>query len=179
MVWQLVKEMSLKVQNSSTSVKSLERKRRGCREKLILKGKKTKRPSDWKTFLTNSENKEQLIDLMYDVWSQDDFLSKIEGRDVVLIKQGAAFQMSKEKGVVEIHDLISNQEETDSRIVLYSVYAASKGYEYVRVRTPDSDIFWILLYHARHINTTIFYDTGFGSKKRLINVSTLANHSFF
>ena len=42
---------------SSPSVKSLERKRRGSGEKLILKGKKTKKPCDWKSFLTNSEKK--------------------------------------------------------------------------------------------------------------------------
>ena len=49
---------------SSSSVKSLERKRSGSGEKLILKGKKTKKPSDWKSFLTNSENKKQLIELI-------------------------------------------------------------------------------------------------------------------
>ena len=79
---------------SSSSVKSLERKRRVSGEKLILKGKKTKKPSDWKSFLTNSENKKQLIELIYNVWSETEFLSKIDGQSVTLIKEGEAFEMS-------------------------------------------------------------------------------------
>ena len=128
-----------------------------------MKGKKTKKPSDWKIFLSNSENKEQLIELMFTVWSQTDFLNKIEGRNVTLIKQGEAFKMSKD-GVERIRNLRSNQEDTDFRVVLYAMYADSQGYPYVRVKTPDSDIFWILLYHASLINTVVLYDTGYGNK---------------
>ena len=79
---------------SSSSVKSLERKRRGSGEKLILKGKKAIKPSDWKSFFTNSENKKQLIELIYNVWSETEFLSKIDGQSVTLIKEGEAFEMS-------------------------------------------------------------------------------------
>ena len=43
------------------SVKSMERRRRGCGEKLILKGEATKKPQDWKLFLSNDENKIQFI----------------------------------------------------------------------------------------------------------------------
>ena len=71
---------------------------------------------------------------------------------------------------------MSNQEETDSKVVLCSMYAAEKGYQYARVRSPDSDIFWILMYHARKINTTILFDTGLGNKKRLINITNISNH---
>ena len=39
------------------SVKSIERKRRG--EKLLLTGGATKRPPDWKSFMSNDENKTQ------------------------------------------------------------------------------------------------------------------------
>ena len=49
-------------------VKGVERKRRGCGEKLIVRGEKTRRPKDWKDFLTNDENKEQLIRLLLSTW---------------------------------------------------------------------------------------------------------------
>ena len=70
----------------------------------------------------------------------------------------------------------SDQEETDSRVVLYCIYAAEQGYQYARVRSPDSDIFWILLYHAREIDITILFDTGHGNKKCLINITNLSKH---
>ena len=51
------------------SIKSMERKHRGCSEKLIVTGKNTKKPPDWKTFLANEENNKQLIELLCCVWS--------------------------------------------------------------------------------------------------------------
>ena len=101
----------------------------------------------------------------------------IEERRVILVKEGDAFQISPEQeGQLTIPELKSNQEETDSRVILYCNYAAKQGYQNARVRTPDSDIFWILLCHARNIATTILFDTGHGSKKSLINITRLSHH---
>ena len=41
------------------SVKAVERRRRGCAEKLVLQGELTKHSGDWQTFFTNDENKIQ------------------------------------------------------------------------------------------------------------------------
>jgi hypothetical protein len=46
----------------------MERKHRGCSEKLIVTGETTEKPPDWKTFLANEENKKQLIELLCRVW---------------------------------------------------------------------------------------------------------------
>ena len=68
----------------------------------------------------------------------------------------------------------SNQEETDTRVVLYLHHAVSLGYRKAVVRTPDTDIFFILLYHAHTIDLTIYLDTGSGKHRQLINISELA-----
>lgn len=70
-----------------TSVKALERKRRGFSEKLIVKSLKTKKPHDWRKFLRNEENKQQLVEVMYTCWLQ--YLK--DDRRVILIKESAAF----------------------------------------------------------------------------------------
>ena len=46
------------------SPKSAERDRRGCGERLIVKGLNIHRPVDWKAFLTNDESKKSFIDLL-------------------------------------------------------------------------------------------------------------------
>ena len=74
----------------------------------------------------------------------------------------------------EIQLLLSNQEETDTRVVLYLQYAASIGFPAAIVRTPDSDIFFILLHHALNISMTIYMDVGVGKNRRLINVTEIA-----
>ena len=72
----------------------------------------------------------------------------------------------------EISSLESTQEETDTRVILYIDYAQKNEYKYARVKSPDSDIFFILLHYANNFkNITILFDTGTGNKKRLINIS--------
>ena len=79
--------------------------------------------------------------------------------------------------MTEIPKLESNQEEIDTRVVLYCSCAVDKEYNYVRVRSPDSDIFFILLYYASKINITLLFDTNSRCKRRLLNISQLT-HDF-
>lgn len=74
----------------------------------------------------------------------------------------------------EIHELTSNQEETDTRIVLYLKYAAKLGYKSAVVRTPDTDIFVILLFYANTTGLTIFLDIGTGKHRQIVNISQMA-----
>ena len=76
--------------------------------------------------------------------------------------------------VSEIHKLESNQEETDTRVVLYLNYAVKLGYKSAVVRTPNSDIFFILLHYAHSIPLTIYLDTGSGKHRQIVNVSELS-----
>ena len=75
--------------------------------------------------------------------------------------------------VSEIHKFESNQ-ETDTRVVLYLSYAVKLGYKSAVVRTPDSDIFFILLHYAHSIPLTIYLDTGSGKHRQIVNVSELS-----
>jgi hypothetical protein len=59
-------------------------------------------------------------------------------------------------------------------VVLYLKYAVRLGYKSAVVRTPDTDIFVILLHHAHSIALTIYLDTGTGKHRQLVNVSELA-----
>ena len=104
-------------------------------------------------------------------------------RKLVLIAEGHAYTFDNQQQhvrVKEIPSLYSNQEETDSRVVLYCKYADDQGYEHVRVRSPDTDIFFILLHHAKTLPCTIYFDTGTGNNKRLVEYCTAltALHAF-
>ena len=68
----------------------------------------------------------------------------------------------------------TNQEETDTHVVLYLQLAVQMGYKSAVIRTPDTDIFVIQLHHAHALQITIDLDTGMGKHRRLINVSELA-----
>ena len=97
---------------------------------------------------------------------------------MVLVIQGKAIELTTDDGKtvnqLEILELRSNQEETDSRVALYAEYGYRKGFKTVKVRSPDSDIFFILLHFSAKINSTLLFETGSGNKKRLINVTAIA-----
>ena len=58
--------------------------------------------------------------------------------------------------------------------MIYLIYAAKIGYKSAVVRTPDSDIFFILLHHANNIPLTIYLDIGSGKHRQIVNVSEAA-----
>ena len=76
--------------------------------------------------------------------------------------------------VSQIHELVSNQEETDTRVVLYLNYTIKLWYKSAVLRTPDTDIFFILLHYAHSIPLTIYLDTGSGKHRQIVNVSELS-----
>ena len=76
--------------------------------------------------------------------------------------------------VTEIDELYSNQEETDTRTVIYLYYAAKQGFKSAVIRNSDSDIFFIMLYYAHDINLSVYHDMGFGKHRKLIDVSAVA-----
>jgi hypothetical protein len=62
--------------------------------------------------------------------------------------------------------------QLDTRVVLYLKYAATL--RVAGVRTPDTDIFMILLHYAHSIALTIYLETGMGKHRQIMNVSELA-----
>ena len=58
-------------------------------------------------------------------------------------------------------------------VILYCKFAQDNGYEYVRVRSPDSDIFFILLL-VHELIITVLFDTVNGNRSCLINMTELA-----
>lgn len=79
---------------NKNSIKESERRHRGDGQKLIVDGVNTRRPSDWKGFLSNDENKQQLIQLLKTVWSSNEYCDLLGERKVFLICESEAFCVS-------------------------------------------------------------------------------------
>ena len=159
------------------SIKSQERLRRGNNEsaKQIVDKPSIKTPSDFKFFLTNEDNKKQLCKLLKDVWSTENAVPTLKKCETaIIVVEGNAYQLLESNSKIdirEIHGLKSNQEETDSRVVLYLNYADELGFSSAVVKSPDTDIFFILLYHIHWINLTVYLDIGTGKHRRIINIT--------
>ena len=99
-----------------------------------------------KTFLKNDQNKEQLCDQVLRVSSSEEASSRFEScSQPILIVKGKAHKLTVFNGkpvVTEIHELYSNQEETDTRIIMCLHYAAKQDFKSAVIRSPKSDIFF-------------------------------------
>ena len=86
------------------SIKAQERIRRGVSPKHLVPGPATKKPNDFKLFLCNDENKQQLCRLLLKVWSSDDAYSRINQCDsAMLVVDGKLYSLSPINGKVS-HD---------------------------------------------------------------------------
>ena len=130
-----------------------------------------------KEFLCSDENKMQLFQLILWVFQSEIAVSCVKKCNISIAVGGKAFNLTEGDSKVdaqEIHELTSNQEETDTRVILYLKYAAQKGFKSAVARTPDTDIFFILYHHVASTGIEIFLDTGSGKQCRLTNVSEIA-----
>ena len=148
--------------------------------KLLIGGPKTKKPVDWKQFLKNSDNKKRFIEILLEVWSSKRFASKLNGKKLTLICEGKAIQLSTMNNDVTstyIPEIESDQEETDTRVILYCFHAKQNGCKNVVVRSPDSDLFFILVSYVHDFDDmTVYFQTGMKNKKRLIDITSLGKH---
>ena len=162
------------------SIKSLELKRRAGEaehEVLVLSGENMKRPLDFKLFLQTGVNKIAFCKLLLQIFRADYTVKRLAGRNFVFVVQGKVYQLDSDgisTHVTELKQFYSNQEETDSRIIVYLKLVASvneKGT--VIIRSPDSDVFILLLYYSNKFTLRLLLDTGSGDSRRLIDISEL------
>ncbi len=111
------------------SIKFAEHDRRGTSEPFLIKGPSTKVPKDWKSFLQNSKNKEQLLRLLLAEWQKDEYAAKLHGRELMFVCGEECIALTSNdgrevKGRV-IQELASSQEEADTRIILHCCLASN------------------------------------------------------
>ena len=107
------------------------------------------------------------------------YIDKAILKDVLaLITRGnLCHQITKNaQGEVEIEEcqeLSCDHEEADTRLLLHSKHAAAADFENVVIRSPDTDVFILLLGHNQAIQSNLYFDTGSGNQRRIINVSAV------
>ena len=92
------------------SIKAQERQRRGSSEKIILSGPATRKPYDFKMFLTNDDNKKQLCQLLLQVWSGEQAASRhreIEYGSADRGREGTSVCLTEWKGKLNSNKIIT------------------------------------------------------------------------
>jgi hypothetical protein len=152
------------------SIKQLERARRGSAPAYIIGGGKTRLPRDFKSFLLNAD-KRQLIAFLLSEWQTDRYAKNLHGREVFYVCESQCVRLHSNDGLhvtsSPIEELTSNQKEADTRIILHCLYSADRTLLDVdiTVRSPDTDVFILLIAYSNRIHQPLMFDTGSGNNK--------------
>ena len=151
-------------------IKNFERDRRGrTNDSFLLQGPAMKIPSNWKAFLASDTNKKTLTQFLLFEIQNDVYAPDLFGREIFYVCQNRCEMITSEdtRSVISrpIHNLFSSQEEEDIRIILHCSYISNQeDIKRIIIKSPDPDVFLLLLSFADNINKIMIFDTGTRNK---------------
>lgn len=158
------------------SIKNMERSSRADGGSTIVRilGADQKVPRQFKKFLSVGKNKESLLEFFFQHLKHVEALSNLMGNIELFVSHGKMchqFCTSNREDVLieECEELYSDHEEADTRLLLHAKHA-SRTYDHVVIRSPDTDVFILLLGHKSAVPTALYFDTRIGNKRRMMDV---------
>ena len=166
----------------SPSIKESERNRRGAAEvTFTITGPEQKRPRDWQQALKSSSFKTGFFHFLSIEWRKRSYAHIIEGHHVYIGLEETCFMFFVESGEVirtEVPALNCQHEEADTRMMFHlQNIVQSLPHAKVSVRSNDTDVLILLVYHVHHMpnNPLVWMEAGLSSTntRRFINVSQM------
>ena len=129
------------------------------------------------------ERKQMLQGTPNKTWRTDDpvdeFLEMLAGCKVILVCKEKAYFFTSSDGVYTTSaelEALEWTEEINIKVTLYTLYATSNGYKNVPIKTPDSDILFILLHFVKAAPINILLESKIKGKASLVNVTKTAGN---
>ena len=159
------------------SIKNLERSERadaGSTVIMILSPQQ-KVPRQFKKFLSVGKNKEALIEFfLHHLKNVEILLTSLASVELFIThgKLCDRVSASTEGEVVfeKCSELCCDHEEADTRLLLHARHA-STAHDRVIIRSPDTDVFILMLGHKPAIPAAMYFDTGTGNHRRILDVN--------
>ena len=113
------------------------------------------RVQQWRRFLSNLENKQQLIHLIVNDWRKERCSVKLAGKKLYARAGEKCYEISSD-GSVLCEELRSTQEEADTRLLLHTYHAGRIGCATVVISSDDTDVFVLCLAFKSLISSTVY-----------------------
>ena len=101
---------------------------------------------------------------------------QLDGKELYMTIRDEAHYISSVHGFItcnQVQELSSRQEEeADTKIPLYTKFAASLGFESASIITVDSDVAIISMYYQHRLDLELFLQMGTGSKTQIFDIQT-------
>ena len=147
------------------SIKAGEREKRGATEsqRIFIKSFNTLVPSDLNGFYSNGENKTQLIKLTFEYIKTHSkkCLDILECNTIIMSGDEYCEKVTNDN-VLNVENLVSNQEEADTKVVLHAMDALQhEGNVCIRSPSGDTDIL-VIAVGLLAGNSRVLVDSGNG-----------------
>lgn len=161
------------------SVKSMERDRRSktsgsLRVKVMRSDQAV--PKQFSMFLSNAENKLELLDFLLKDWSTNEKYCNLFGNKEIYFtirEQAVRIWCNQNQLLKEaVPDLSSKQEEADTKMFLCAAYASQLGFDSVNIITVDSDVAILSLHFQPKLDVEIYLQMGTGFRERIYQVGS-------
>ena len=156
-------------------IKNLERNKRASGGLAVINiyGADQKLPAQWGKFLKHGQNKEALIRFLFEQWCT--YTSVMFSGIVVYVCHDEKCHRlepgpdNKPNIIREIATLSCDHEEADTRMLLHANHAL-QSHGSVVIKSPDTDLFIIMLSFCHILQCELFFETGVKEKTRIIDV---------
>ncbi len=158
------------------SIKNAERERRGTSSLqfgTLLEKSKVKQ---WKNFLSSSENKTLLIRFLIAKLKEPDFFNRLRNKELYVTDGASCFKITR-AGFHEVGELLSIQEEADTRLFLHVKHAELNGYSNFVIHSPDTDVFIMAVAFSSELESHLYFKTGTKNKSRIISIDEISRQA--
>lgn len=159
------------------SIKNIERSNRAGEGSTLIRilGPHQKVPRQFKKFLSNGKNKDAFVEFFFQHLQDIEGLPALLGEVQFFVTHGKLCHQvgNSTNGGVQIEEcpeLSTDHEEADTRLLLHAKHASSHC-NHVIVYSPDTDVFILMLGHKSVINAALYFQTGVGNHRRILDVT--------
>ena len=158
------------------SIKSGERSKRGCSDRIIVQSAQSKVPRNFTDFLMNGENKWRLIELMLETVEKNRLkvLNVLRCTELYFSTENHCSKLTLSSSESD-DSLSSNQEEADTKVALHCKHALERDpSKQIVVRSPSGDIdILVILLSTMTRQSQIFLDFGIGMRRKGLTLSDI------
>ena len=155
------------------SIKDVERNRRSTGQLTLQKIIPNSPIKQWTLLLSSNHNKNMIVEFLIGQWKNQ--LNLLNEKELYVTIGDIALRLCS-SGFTEVSSLCSDHEEADTRLLLHAQHA-SRDHNVV-IFSPDTDVFIILMSKSTRLDTHLYFMTGTGIKRRIIDINAVVNHSF-
>ena len=153
-----------------SSIKNAERVRRITGKLKFSSIIPTQKIQQWHSFLSNNTNKTSVVPLLNEDWKKEKYMPYFEGRQIFFMC-GKVFSYYNGFRWENVNELVSNQEEADTRLLLHSHHASKNGFNGIMIHTSDTNLFLLMVSMSNEIAGKLYMKTGARGKTRMINIA--------